>query len=712
MNTLPQEQLWHELQLLGIPHQGSDSHSWRLIVQRSGDEPLVSQRSTNASSWVRLLGVVLASLTAAYLLLLCFHFIESGHQRTPLTRALAAHRDESCESGDAPAGDGEGGGEPTTDWTQLFGRARFGDSSLLPFPQASGLQMSFGRVQQRVEADAEAGEGTSRGAVAVAPTARSPGGGLYLWENRNMPTDYGNRLLCLFDSMREASKLCISLLPALTSTQRMQVTYHVVRLIALDLGAASLVREDKESKRNAVGDALINLIERSLELGGNQESNERVRGRLSKLKELVIEIKKPRQIGEEKSAEKYRKKMISIVATAETVLSSCLGVLRGLLQLKEATSARSLPPKTVEQQLHVVKAVYIAHVDHVARDGCLRQHIVECQKRKRVYALLDREHFTVSKEMILPLKHLQQQIAEAVVNAGGLLPSRQSRTREHDSASGALEEPTGERKNQPEEQSRQSGDMLLREEFVQAVHFTFDPKTSAAHKAVKVTHSPPTGLPPWRPDGAPRQAGPVLLQPRTLSFSGRFRNPWPPVVSLQDTPSARYLHAAQPHITGYSPVESSPYSHSNQISFPMLAHLSEMQGTPRPPLLPRPPQPSGVQYAARPRHRVSSQQTYAGRSAAAPWVPPSPLPRVDVSGLSQRLQPPAPPQQEGYSLFGGGGVPPWLPFSQASPASIERRSHASDGRPQEGEGTQRGMRNGRDEAGDSLWSGGNWSGRQ
>ncbi|CDJ62713.1 hypothetical protein, conserved [Eimeria necatrix] len=716
MNTLPQEQLWHELQFLGIPHQVSDSHSWRLIVQRSGDEPLLSQRPTNiklfSSSRVRLLRVVLASLTAAYLLLLCFHFVESGHQWTPLTRALAAHRGEPCESGKAPAGD-EGGGEPTAEWTQFFVRGRFGDNSRLPFPQASGRRMSFGRVHQSVEADAEAGEGTSRGTVAVTPTARSSGNGLYLWENRNLPEDYGKRLLCLFDSMKEASKLCSSLLPALTCTQRMQVTYHVVRLIALDLGAASLIREDKEAKRNAVGDALINLIKRSLQLGGNQESNERVRSKLSKLMELVTEIKKPRQIGEEKSAETYKKKMITIVATAETVLNNCLCVLRGLLQLKEATSARSLPPKTVEQQLQVLKSLYSAHVDHVARDGCLRQHIVECQKRQRVYALLDREHFTVSKEAISPLRDLQNQIVQAVVTAGGLLPSQQSRTREHDSASGALEKPTGERKNQPKEQSRKSGDKPLQEEFVQTEHFPSDPKTSAAHRAVKVTHSPSTGIQPWRPDGPPRQgAGPVLLQPRTLSFSGRFRHPWPPVVSLQDISSARYLNAAQPHITGNRVVETHSYSHSNHTSFPVLSHLSVRQDTPRYPLLPRPPQPSGVQYTARPPHSVSSEQAYAGRSAAAPWVPPSPLPRVDVGEPSQRLEPPTPFQGGGYSLFGGGGIPPWLPFSQASPESIERRSHGSDGRPQEGGGAQGPMPDGQDEARDSFPSSRTWSGRQ
>lgn len=71
-------------------------------------------------------------------------------------------------------------------------------------------------------------------------------------------------------------------------------------------------------------------------------------------------------------------------------------------------------------------------------------------------------------------------------------------------------------------------------------------------------------------------------------------------------------------------------------------------------------------------------------------MPATPLPPMNVGEPSEWVRPPAPIQEGGYSLFGGGGIPPWFPFPHATPASFERRATASDGWPRpEEEGAHR-----------------------
>ncbi|CAK51445.1 hypothetical protein ETH_00018550 [Eimeria tenella] len=905
MNPQPHE-FRHDLPLSGITHQRSDSHLRREIDQRFADESLFIQRKERnklfVSSWTHLLGVAFTSLAAAYFLLLCFRLIESARQWAPPTRSLAARRGESCYSGSGSGNADEGGTGPTGDSAEGLELEGFGDGGLLLHPEVFGSQGAAEGTQE-VDVGFASYFDISEDVAGFNPN-QAEDADLHLWEGRNMPVEQEQRLRSLFGRMQEILNSCGPLLTALTYMQRMQLVFYVARLIGLDLGAASLVKESMEPERRAVGDSAIQLIKRLLQQVDGDQGHRKFRRKVEELIVLLEEIKQPRHVDEEKSAQKYKIKMIALMSTAEVALKCCAGVLQGLEQLKE-DSQRRLPPKVVAQQVDVLKAIFDAHVDSLSKDGSLRQHIIDCQRRTGARRIISKDYFTTSRIELPKLKDMQQSIFDAVRDAGGFLrltaPPRMKLAKARATLEGQTEEPI----IQDSEQRKPSSHTPLYEGFAEAVTLSSDATTSTPHEEVEEMHSPPARVPLWRPDRPPGQgAGPVRQQLHTLGSSWSPQDQLPqlasPSVSLPEPHLSTYrpqapttgvvdthpylsppqiffprpsqppdMHytARPPHsvssqqayagrsaaapfvppsplrrvdVGGLSqrlqlpgPFQEEAYSHftdgdtSNRLSFPQekwsgqYERLMEVWG-PKPPeknfvgtvqsshyaataaartgteatgpplagvplwwpdwpprqgagpvrqqlhtlssswspqdqlpqLLPpqvfppgsslltvssqaptsqaptrgvsvthsyfsppqmpfaRPPQPSGVQQTGRPPHSASSRQTYAGRSAAGPLVSPPPLPRVGVGEPSQRLQPPAPPQQEGYSLFGGGGIPPWLPFSQASPASIEGRSRASDGRPQEGEGTQRGMRNGQDEAGDSLWSGGNWSGCQ
>ncbi|CDJ62305.1 hypothetical protein ENH_00012310 [Eimeria necatrix] len=460
MDTLPEEQLKQGMLASSITHQGSDSHLRMQIDQHFADEsPFIQRKESNklfVSSWTRLLGVAFTSLAAAYFLLLCFRFVESARQWSPPTRFLADRRVESCYSGSVSGDGDEGGSWPTGDSAGLVLEG-FGEGSPLLHHEASGLQGAAGGTQEEVvaaglqgaaggaeaevdlEAEADEEIWEFAGGVASNPQIQDD---LHLWEGRNMPVEEEERLLRLFEGMQEAASSCRSLLPMLTNKQRLELTKQVLKLISLDLGAICLVKEDKEPHRRAVGDSLIQLANDALEQV-KSASYKKHRVKIKNLVSLINELKKPRHLEREKSADKYKRKMIAILATAEVAQENCMGVLNGLLQLRQDTLAGQLRRRTVEQQIEVIASIFTAHSDHLARDTTLRQHILHCQKHTGVYALLTTDHFKVSSNKIAPVKVLRNRILEAVRDAGGLLQAQQLATHELDSASGELEKRIG-----------------------------------------------------------------------------------------------------------------------------------------------------------------------------------------------------------------------------------------------------------------------------
>ncbi|CDJ62714.1 hypothetical protein, conserved [Eimeria necatrix] len=709
MDSLDCEQLRHDLPFFDITRQGSEPNSRQRFDRRIGDE-LVSSQLTGSkklflSRWARLLGVAFTSLGAAYFLLLCFRFIESVKQWSPPTRSLAAHQDRSCPPGNVRGIDDEGDYGATGQCTQDLVQQRSEDWGLLQRHQSSGLQGTAEVAQDEVDNASAVEETTPENVAAVSSSMSNlQDFDLHLWANGNMPAEEEERLMRLFRRMLIAVRVCRSILPALTCRQRIQLTFRVARLVALDLGAASIVNNKKKARiRKSVGTSLVQLIKHSLGRVGEDECNTRHRHNLERLIILIDELKQPRQNEEEPRAEKYKKKMLGILATAEIVLKNCLRVLDGLALLWENTSAKKLPPQVVEQQLNVMKWMYDVHADHIARDGCLRAHIVECQKRTRVYALLDREKFTVATAVILPLRELQNQIAEAIRAAGGLLPSQRTSPRGPYKFSRALEEQ--QRKSQHEEQSEPSGSKPMQQNFVEEVlppdlkqpqtwgpdganralegqaedrtsqqqeqrepsgHNPLwrnsvegapssDVASSAASKGIEMGGSSPIISPPRRLDRLTRQGTEAALQQTpTPTFSGTSQDRYPEFVSPHDFPSPFGLSVFWSQTAREGAVGQS--SSLAQTSFGRTPHHST------------------VEHVTSLPHSVTLQHATVGRSADVHLVPaasPSPLDSRESSGW---LQPPAPSHEEYYSLFGGGGIPPWSPFSKAPAGSTNKRT--------------------------------------
>ncbi|CDJ62699.1 hypothetical protein ENH_00023270 [Eimeria necatrix] len=226
--------------------------------------------------------------------------------------------------------------------------------------------------------------------------------------------------------MVRASKLCRSLLPMLTCAQRLHLTYVVMRLIALDLGAISLVREDMEPARHSVGDSLISLGHECLGGNGSCAKYEDFRAAIRELIDLVDKLKLPRRIYKEYDSLKYRKKMSTMMGTAGLALKSCLGVLDGLLQ-SSCGDSLEVPDAVFQQQVSVLEALYRVHASHIDKDRPLRKHILECQEQTGTHVLLDYQLAQNSYELIPKLRELQKQMREAVSSAGGLLLLQQPR---------------------------------------------------------------------------------------------------------------------------------------------------------------------------------------------------------------------------------------------------------------------------------------------
>ncbi|CDJ62716.1 hypothetical protein, conserved [Eimeria necatrix] len=746
MNQLSLEEFRHDLSSSASTH----SHSRRNAVQSSADGSFFVQRAPKSKlfplSLAPRLCAVFSSLAVAYVLLLCFRSIGAGRQQASPARSLAAGGYGPCRSDflhdDEEDDDGETGG-----WAQRLVQSLLQEQRMSPPQQAFQSQGNVGLPRDEGYFAGQAVQGTSGD---VAGGGSSPDSSkthdLHLWVNRNMPTCEREFLLRTFGRIVQATRLCGSLLTVMTCRQRLYFTFHVVRLLALDLGALTLVKEDIEPTRSAVGDCLIQLAKQSLERGGDDEGNEGDRIALRELIVLIREIKKPRLIDQEKTPTKYKKKMISILATSDTVLRNCLGVLRGLHRLQQSLSLRKLPASVLVQQLGVLKALYHVHADYLARDGSLRAHILECQKRTRLYVFFGREHFKLSKGKILPVKELQSQISAAVRAAGGLLQRGQGSAWKRESDGSAMEEQTEEGSGEFESLSRLAGNELLQGALSQAIQASYEDRTSEAN----IDTDPDDTLqgeasPPWSDwlleQGA--SAGPALMPPTTDRFAGRPVEQPPQFVSPQTFLSAVGMSVFWSPAARGGALHGSPY-------YPG-AYASSA----------RPFQMSAASYGA-PFFQGSSsaQHVSAGQTATAHLMQAPLMQRTDVaatahlmhSPLVQRmdvaepsawletrarsqeerqsrlqlqrsaelqedymwLEGPASMQETDYSLFGDGGIPPWSPFPQAPAESIESPVTASSDFPGSLGGASFRFRRteGQDEAGVGRLGGRIRSGRQ
>lgn len=437
------------------------------------------KRKPGCSSSVRLLGISLISLAVVYLLLRCLDLTRERHRVVLLRRSLAAGDDTPChgddENNDDEEADKDGdvgnfglrelGGllEEQQVETSPFGHPAGQTERNLRWPSAPertdprNFRGSHGFASGWENANAaalwgkDAGEregdklGERRRPLRYSqsrrgghPGPREQGGGndygeqmqietelinedtLGMWESRNVPPEFEVQLNGVFKRMMEAVSHCRSLLEALSERHKFQLSFAVIRLLGMQLGAISLVRRHLEPLRSCLGDALAQLGFDTLQHTAPAALVEKYHARIRDLLALVVELKHPRPHTEEGDANRYRVKMVTILRTAVEVVGYCLGVLEGMLKYKDGARL-SLPSSAIDQQIAVVEALYRTHSSQIAMDSLLRYFIVNSQKRLGINSILGMYHYRISGAKLPPLREMVGQIHEAVEGAGGLL---------------------------------------------------------------------------------------------------------------------------------------------------------------------------------------------------------------------------------------------------------------------------------------------------
>ncbi|CDJ66899.1 hypothetical protein ENH_00026920 [Eimeria necatrix] len=517
MNWQPTARSRDDLSSFGITNQKTKAVTFSQQTLHGTTDGLirvhcVSQGRLRSSAWSRVLSIVFASVAAAYFLVICFHLIRAGRRSVSSTRFLADHREVSCDLDgglrETDAEDNDTDDDTTPEETSgQSAQEPLEEGVALPSQHFQGFR-SLATTGHEEETDAE--EEIAEKAYGTSMSLWSQEREVYKddqWEGRNLPGPVKQRLLTMLSRMARASNLCRSLLPMLTCTQRLQVTYLVMRLIALDLGAISLVREDMEPARQSVGDSLISLGLECLGSSGSEAEHEGQRASLRGLMGLVHKLKERRRVVNEYNPRKYRKKMLSIMGTAGLILKNCLGVLEGLLRSYYAEASLLLPEAVVKQQFNVLKALYRVHAEHIARDGPLCGHILKCQEQTGMHTLIGSHNRGMLEVAIPKLVDLQKQIKGAVRRAGGLLPLQNPGSLGHPSASIVFAGDSEPKKINPEEPHAMLGQQMLHKGFAEEPGRAFN---SAAFSSSEYMHGgtafPPPAVPQWSP-GQPSHQG-------------------------------------------------------------------------------------------------------------------------------------------------------------------------------------------------------------
>ena len=450
--------------------------------------------------WIYLLGLTFTSLATTYLVLRCFNFERERRQVVGSTRSLAGGSDRPCDgdtnpdeeevqalqaggfkvtSGEGDATRGFKGYEeqaraarqrlPSTTASGTFGQpsqhrsprrpgistpavgiskeplqhrnSSVGVESALQYDVGKGMSGDVGGGSTEPCVGGAVGGLEARGDFGAEPEGQLHGNLLELWKQRRLPPHVEQQVVNLLQRMANDASLCRSLLPTLNASEGLRLTYEVLRLLALDLGAISLVQEHLEPFRLMVGDALMALGLEALEYGGYEGKLEEHRTAICELIQVIDRLKEPRPFTERPRNIKYRTKMTAILRTAEMTENFC-GLVLGEL-LRAAESPQRLAGTGCERQLRVLKALYRVHSSYIARDGSLRFYIVLIQERLGVNPLLGQHHHQMAGQPLPPLQSSVEEIAEAVRRSGGIPPQVQKDTAQQQIESPSHVQPYG-----------------------------------------------------------------------------------------------------------------------------------------------------------------------------------------------------------------------------------------------------------------------------
>ncbi|CDI86571.1 hypothetical protein EPH_0020560 [Eimeria praecox] len=255
-----------------------------------------------------LLSVAFSSLAVVYLMLRCLDLLRERYRMTPLVRLLSTGGGKPCRGVEGDEGDGQGeevgkgegfgvgnlGGPGEFQvqeghfghWKwQMEENQRWSSAPATTVP--GGIGGIHGLASGRGHATTAALEEEyvemlrqtnylsvrrggvhdlqSRGAPQFGPGRRGrknhssepveieawllEGETLEMWEDRKLPSYAEVQVVSVFRRMMEAASACRSLLGVLTQSQRLQLSCEMMKLLGLELGAISLVREHLEPLR-------------------------------------------------------------------------------------------------------------------------------------------------------------------------------------------------------------------------------------------------------------------------------------------------------------------------------------------------------------------------------------------------------------------------------------------------------------------------------
>ncbi|CDI82152.1 hypothetical protein EAH_00065050 [Eimeria acervulina] len=112
---------------------------------------------------------------------------------------------------------------------------------------------------------------------------------LQMWERRKIPPYAEEQVINLFQRMIGAASLCRTLIRKLTQRQRLHMAREVVRLLALELGAFSLVRGHLEPLRSKLANTLLQLSNEALQRSGQDMELEESRSNIRNLKSISLQ---------------------------------------------------------------------------------------------------------------------------------------------------------------------------------------------------------------------------------------------------------------------------------------------------------------------------------------------------------------------------------------------------------------------------------------
>ncbi|CDJ69548.1 hypothetical protein, conserved [Eimeria necatrix] len=651
MDPQPHAQLRDVLPSSVITDKKTNLHLPLERVHGYADGALPAQRFNDGrlfpSSWAWRVGAGLTTLVVVYFLLRCSRLIGFERKSFHLSRSLAAAAGGLCNLENAPGDDNGGYNGRLQNFTGISGQQVPQNGSILRQDTSHGPpgiaqeEATDEFLEDMLDED-DLDEADFDDAVLESLSEEFDDSDLHLWENRQLPPAFKRRVVTVMRQMAMASKLCSSLLPALTCAQRLRLTFHVLRLIALDLGALSLVKEDLQPRREKVGDSLISLASQCLQQSGDGVNLQGRRMAIRELKSLCEELKKPRLLQKEKSPLKYKKKMISLLGTAGLAVKLCVGALQGLSELMRDST--KLVERIVGQQATVIEAIFRTHSDHIARDGSLRAHIVGSQKRAGVFPLLGRYHMHVSRASIAPVKALRERLIDAARSAGGLLPPRRPCITYCRSDSSVLAGAPLQMSSHHTELHGWLNQEALHREFALAVQASLRSTDSAVTGGAHTGHLPTT-YPQWQAGQTSTEGIGPVMHPVPHPFVRRegnqvqlalsqFSHPVAGVpLPWTQTPRPAGVEAALPSLPPTLPPAGPQHLGATNYSQGFDPPVSLQWGTFH-------PDGSGTRL-----------QSASHQSDGA----------LDASSTSP--SPPAVPEVGEYSLFADGGVPPWSPFT-------------------------------------------------